>query len=140
MCTKNQSLRAHICYLINIWAKKKKVNIGGEAGASGDQLAPECSVGQTVVSRACETLYKQRDPKGRRFVSGRTAFFGNACCLSNFRELAPAHWTGPLGRRSNIPSGYAKIWEFRPQKSIGSERKKFGMGEFDAAMKDNPHK
>jgi len=78
-----------------------------------------------------------RGIKSRRFVSRRTAFFGNTCCLSNFRELAPEHWIRPLGRGSNIPLATRKSGRF--QATVANE-KKFGTGEFDAAMRGSPHK
>ena len=63
----------------------------------------------------------------RRFVSKRTAFFGNTYCLSNFRELARARLSQPnrmIGEKLGP----------------GRHEKKFRMREFDAGHEGYPHK
>jgi len=45
-----------------------------------------------VISRACETIGGGGGGKSLSLVSKRSSFFGNAHCLSNFREFSPAGW------------------------------------------------
>jgi len=80
--------------------------------------------------------------KSRRFVSKRTAFFGNTYCLSNFHELARARLP-----QQNV--GLRIFWLHENLKKYGPQngeinwvlhKKGFGTGKFDAAMRGNPHK
>ena len=69
-------------------------------------------------------------PKSRRFVSKRIAFFGNTRCLSNIRELAPAHWIGHSDGVKYSFQLHENLKEFRPQKNQIAKQKMFGIGEF----------